>query len=511
MPDNPTILLYITSLALGWLSVLSAYRLWLHPLRRIPGPKLAAITHLYELYFDAIKGGKYIWQIEKMHERYGPVVRINPREVHIKDSTFYSVIYAGGRRDKDPESLFCSLIPDAVLTTVDHDHHKLRRHIIDSFFSKQSVAKLDGMIREKVRILLGQLGQARRKGTVVELHAALGALTSDVISEYMYGESLGSLHAPRYRTPISDSAAHTIGWLHYVRFYPAVFRLAWLLPVQSLGGRLSVVGPVLRLLQFTRDKADEYLAGTSKSGADGEGKKTIFSALVAETVPPHEKSRQRLVAEVTSILAAGTDTTARTGAVALFYLARNPVVLKALRKELFESFSLSRDKGTWVEQEIPASSLERLPYLTAVVRESLRLAHPAILRSSRVAAEPVMYKDIAIPSGTPISQSIYFVSMDPDIFPDPETFNPDRWIDAAANEVNLHKHLVTFTQGSRQCLGISLTYAELYHLIAAITCTFDWQLHETDLEDIRTTRDFHLAMPECGFYSAKVIFTGMKG
>lgn len=49
----------------------SIYRLYFHPLRKIPGPKLAAITHAYEFYYNVIKGGLFIWEIERMHEVYG--------------------------------------------------------------------------------------------------------------------------------------------------------------------------------------------------------------------------------------------------------------------------------------------------------------------------------------------------------------------------------------------------------------------------------------------------------
>ena len=47
------------------------YRLAFHPLRGIPGPKIAAATSLYEFYYDAIKGGMYIWEIQRMHKHYG--------------------------------------------------------------------------------------------------------------------------------------------------------------------------------------------------------------------------------------------------------------------------------------------------------------------------------------------------------------------------------------------------------------------------------------------------------
>jgi hypothetical protein len=47
------------------------YRLYLHPLRKIPGPKLAAMSYLYEFYWDVYKGGLFLFQIQKMHEKYG--------------------------------------------------------------------------------------------------------------------------------------------------------------------------------------------------------------------------------------------------------------------------------------------------------------------------------------------------------------------------------------------------------------------------------------------------------
>jgi hypothetical protein len=50
---------------------LAIYRLWLSPLSKIPGPKLAALTGLYEFYWDCLKVGQYKWRIEEMHEKYG--------------------------------------------------------------------------------------------------------------------------------------------------------------------------------------------------------------------------------------------------------------------------------------------------------------------------------------------------------------------------------------------------------------------------------------------------------
>lgn len=75
----------------------------LHPLSHVPGPKLAAATYLPEFYHDVVKTGRYSSEIRKMHQTYGPIVRINPGEVHCNDPKFSDEIYAvGGRKRNKP-------------------------------------------------------------------------------------------------------------------------------------------------------------------------------------------------------------------------------------------------------------------------------------------------------------------------------------------------------------------------------------------------------------------------
>ena len=69
------------------------YNIFLHPLASIPGPMLAAASSWYETYFDLLKapgdGGRYPWEIKRMHRVYGPIVRIGPNEVHVDDPAWF--------------------------------------------------------------------------------------------------------------------------------------------------------------------------------------------------------------------------------------------------------------------------------------------------------------------------------------------------------------------------------------------------------------------------------------
>jgi hypothetical protein len=117
---------YFSALVALWLLVKAVQALYnlspLHPLSRIPGPKLAAATYLPEFYYDVWKFGGYTKEISKLHEKYGeytenikdtlehqliwacslgPIVRINPSEVHCNDISFVDEIYAVGGRKRD--------------------------------------------------------------------------------------------------------------------------------------------------------------------------------------------------------------------------------------------------------------------------------------------------------------------------------------------------------------------------------------------------------------------------
>ncbi|KAL9013617.1 MAG: hypothetical protein Q9173_001694 [Seirophora scorigena] len=170
------------------------HRLFFHPLSDFPGPKLAAATKWYEFYHDIIKGrGLFAAEIRKMHQIYGPVVRVNPDELHVDDPDWYNTLYANNptRRDKWPPAAKMAGTAHAGFGTVDHYLHGKRRAALSPLFSSRAIADADGVLQEQVHILSNALERRFASGEVVELRNLFVAFTSDTIHQYTMGESMG--------------------------------------------------------------------------------------------------------------------------------------------------------------------------------------------------------------------------------------------------------------------------------------------------------------------------------
>ena len=89
-----------------YIGYIGIWRLYYSPISRIPGPRLAALTWAYEFYYDIVKGGQYTFKIIDLHRRYGPIIRINPDEIHVGDPDFYPILYTGSSRRREKWRFF---------------------------------------------------------------------------------------------------------------------------------------------------------------------------------------------------------------------------------------------------------------------------------------------------------------------------------------------------------------------------------------------------------------------
>jgi hypothetical protein len=151
------------------------YRLYFHPLSKFPGPKLAACTFLYEGYYDIIKRGKYVHRIEEMHQQYGPIIRINPQEIHIYDPEFYDSVYSTQGRWEKPRYMVQSMDPGfSSFSTKDHEHHRLRRGALNKFFSKQKVDALQHVVQDLANKTCEKMELSCNTNTPIDFEGAFG-------------------------------------------------------------------------------------------------------------------------------------------------------------------------------------------------------------------------------------------------------------------------------------------------------------------------------------------------
>ncbi|KAJ5152129.1 hypothetical protein N7492_010424 [Penicillium capsulatum] len=490
------------SLFLVFLAVrIVVYRLYAHPLAHFPGPRLAAATFLYEFYYDVLGRGMYIWEIERMHQQYGPIVRINPRELHIKDPYYYDEIHAPGsrKRAKDPNYAVAFGAPESLVGTISHDHHRQRRGFITNYFSKRSVTKLTPYIHQKIDQLISRFEKAFEQQSVLRLQLDFAALTADVITRYAYGWSYGYLDNENSSksNDLVDAVSGLMDMWHINRFFPFLVRIFRAAPPIVVRWIQPPMVALLDVKTKLRQQAEEALLQAKTGDVDEKSQSNIFQALTSSGIPGHEKTPDRLMDESALLLGAGTETTARAIALAIFHIANNEDIGNKLRRELKTVLEKPTSKGSWAD-------LEKLPYLTGVVNEGLRLSHGMTSRLSRVSpVDPLPYKDWIIPAGTPISQSNYFVHMDTTLFPDPTRFDPERWVRAAEKGEYLGRFIVSFTKGSRQCLGLNLAYAEIYLTIAHIARRFEFTLHECTVDNVSVYRDLGVGCPKTGHFDVQ--------
>lgn len=176
---------------------------------------------------------------------------------------------------------------------------------------------------------------------------------------------------------------------------------------------------------------------------------TVFQELISGCLPASEKETLRLQDEAQLVVAAGVTTTGWALSTAAFHIIDNPPIFEKLRKELESAIPDPSGPLNWTE-------LEKLPYLTGCVRESVRMSYAVTTRNPRLFSKSMTYKAWEIPARTPISMTIVGVNDDEEIFPQARKFKPERWIGnpKAPDGSSLERYFVGFGKGTRSCLGI---------------------------------------------------------
>lgn len=125
----------------------------------------------------------------------GPIIRINPSELHINDPHFYDELYVGPSRRTEKWHWSAKMFGTklAAVGTTGHELHRVRRSALNPFFSKMAVTRLEPVIQANVNQLRMRLQEAASTGKPVNLVDAFTCLSADVIGSFAFGRSYGFL------------------------------------------------------------------------------------------------------------------------------------------------------------------------------------------------------------------------------------------------------------------------------------------------------------------------------
>ncbi|KAL2669772.1 hypothetical protein Neosp_015217 [[Neocosmospora] mangrovei] len=401
LPEYQAILSIIgVALLTGWL-VKVIRRAYLTPLRGIPGPWHAPLTCLW-LKKQTI-AGRRVQYVHELHLNFGSVVRIAPEEISFNDTGAFKEIHRiGGNYVKSPwYQCFRKGKTTDLFSMTNPREHAQRRKLFAPLLSNSALMRnwFDTIV-DKVDVTIEKMKRQQLQEGKVDIFKWWTFMTADVISHLAFGESLGMLEQERkteHMQKIEDSTK--LGLIGAE--IPFVRSLLEWTPIRSVQ---DIVNADVEVQSLATDIMTKTLR-------DGIGTTNIFSKMVAEKERETQAlSDYQLAYEAGGLIVAGSGTTAVSLTYLVWAVLSRPTVQARLESEL---------------EKLPArfsdSDLEALPYLSAVIEETLRLYGAAPGALPRVVPEGgANLAGYFIPQGITVSTQAYTYHRDPEAYPEPE-------------------------------------------------------------------------------------------
>lgn len=337
-----------------------------------------------------------------------------------------------------PRALEPTLGPGSLLTLEEPAHMRERKLLMPPFHGERMRAYADLMAETALRRLT--TAATRPRFSMLELAQAISL---EVIARAVFGAQ----DETRARALADAVLQLTQGASPLVFFMPFLQR--------EFGG----VGPWARFKRaFAR--LDALLQEQVDSARAQEHGEDICSLLVRARYEDGSPMEDRAIRdELRTLLFAGHETTAITIAWVLDLVHRHPAVLSRLRDEI---------QGLGPEPD-PAA-LARLEYLSAVCKEALRL-HPVVTEILRLLVKPLQLGDVEIPAGVGVSAGIVMVHRDPALYPDPDAFRPERFLERRFSPWEY----LPFGGGHRRCIGAAFASFEMNIVVGSALARYEFE------------------------------------
>jgi cytochrome P450 len=434
-------------LLLGLIGIfgLAVYRLFVHPLRAIPGPCFYAVSSWRLLYDDLI--GHTSRKVHALHATYGRVIRIGPNHVVFDSLSALKTIYGVGSRSNRTAfyEIFKPYGEHTMFTMSASESHSKRKKFLVRAYAKTGIMKgsIAEMIESKVAQLL-DIFDGNCNGA--EICHLLYYFTLDVSTAFIFTPPLGT-------EALKGNQAHR--------------DLLRDLGISKRGHRRSVPGILLtRLLQalnieqavsFKHVRAwalgtfDQYIQMRRQGKAH-----TNEVALVTELYNQREKRAEfvlldiDLASECADHLGAGVETTRNTMIFLIWAMSlpENKHLQSKIREEV-----LGLDAASFNDHGLPmVEAANRLTCTHAVIKEALRLYAPLPQLQPRFFDFDMVIDGYFIPARTTVSMAPFTQHRNEEVFQEPYRFDPERWL--RQTSVEMQRWWWPFSNGGRACTGI---------------------------------------------------------
>lgn len=402
-----------------------------------------------------------------MHDCLGEIVRVAPDELSFTNPAAWKDIYTKGflrpyeYRDKPPGK-----DAENLISANEEDHQRFRKVLAPAFVVR---SEQEAVVQSYVNLLIRKLASTIESddagaSAIVDILQWFNYTTFDIIGAVLWGSSFNCLEEVRYHPWIEVIAqfktALIVGATKF--YYPLDKFLMMVTP-------MSAMADLMQIWKTTEEKISQRLEAGSKQ----KDMISYMSSADGSSSPPSKPDLQMSISEIEInamlIVVGGSEsvTTALTGIVN--YLLRDSTRLEILVREVRSTFEQ--------EEEIDGASLSRLPYLSAVLHEGLRLC-PTIPDGMRrqVPKGGAMVAGHFLPEDTVVSIPQWSTYLSEDNFAAPTRFVPERWLENAKNSVfgtDRRDAFQPFSLGPHNCPGRSLAYLEMRLILAKMVWKFD--------------------------------------
>ncbi|KAJ4770811.1 hypothetical protein LUZ62_055068 [Rhynchospora pubera] len=281
----------------------------------------------------------------------------------------------------------------------------------------------------------------------------LNVVMGMIAGKRYYGDEAKDWDEARQFRHVVDEVSSLVSGTKLEDFFP------WIKLIKSV-----LMGRRLKAVVKKRNEFSQRLIEEIRKGVDAQRKKTMIGDLLGLQEREPEGYADSLIRSLSlSLLQAGTDTTSNTIEWAMSLLLNNPAALAKARHEI--------DTVVGRDRLVEESDVPSLPYLRAIINETLRL-HPAVpLDVPHESAADCFIGGYIIPKGTTLLINIHAIHRDPSIWKDPTEFRPERFENGKAEGL----WLLPFGMGRRKCPGEGLAIRMIALALGTLIQCFEWE------------------------------------